>query len=169
MGSNFEHYKNSEEFQKARMVEEFLLRFYRNYGYNVRSATDEEQVEDIDLWVGGKSFSVKNQQAVLKTGRVCFEEYDKGKESWFRTGKADYYAICWGKWINIYDAKELKERVNLLDSQNKVIRRGLTNKQSHTNLFNRHTRLILVKKEDVFPLIKERIRYNIKTWCNNLT
>lgn len=155
--SNFKFYSKSKEFCEAKRIESLVALHFRNKGCIVFKATKEDEFKDIDLYVDGKSYSVKNQQAVLKYGNVAFEEYDNGKASWFIMGKSDFYAICWGKEIRIFNSELLKKRVRSLEKEGKIKRRSIGAKQNKTNFKARNTFNIIVKKEDILDLCEEII------------
>lgn len=157
MKSNFSYYSKSQQFKEAKRIENLVALHFRRKGRIVFKATREDEFKDIDLYVDGEPYSVKNQQAVLKTGNLAFEEYDNGKMSWFLVGKSKFYAICWGSEIRIFETAFLKARVLALEAEGKTKRKKLTTKQNKTNLKLRNTIFLLVKKEDVLDLVKEII------------
>lgn len=157
MKNNFSYYSKSQQFKEAKKIENLVALYFRKKGCIVFKATKEDEFKDIDLYVDGEPYSVKNQQAVLKTGNLVFEEYDNGKMSWFLVGKSKFYAICWGNEIRIFETAILKARLFALEAAGKIERKRLTAKQNETNLRPRDTIFILVKKEDVLDLTKEII------------
>lgn len=157
MESNFSYYSKSQQFKEAKRIENLVALHFKRKGCIVFKATREDEFKDIDLYVDGEPYSVKNQQAVLKTGNLAFEEYDNNKMSWFLVGKSKFYAICWGNEIRIFETALLKARIFDLEKVGKIERKKLTTKQNKTNLKPRNTVFLLVKKEDVLDLAKEII------------
>ena len=72
-----------------------------------KSTHYQDTREDIDYTIGGKTYSLKNQNAALKSGNVAFElntTQDSGvvEKSWYYNGKAEYYHFLIG--MELYEA-----------------------------------------------------------------
>lgn len=161
---NYNNYSRSEEFQSAKVVELEFLRFMEENGKKCKKSILQEEYDDIDMWVYSNDrpigVSIKNQQITLKTGNVGFEEYNNGNPSWWLSGKAEWYDIKWGDEHHIFLKEDLKERIDFLEKNGKVVRKGLTKKQNLTNISPQEVVMVLVRLEDIEDLIKMKWSIN---------
>lgn len=133
-------------------------------GKKCKKSILQEEYDDIDMWVYSNDrpigVSIKNQQITLKTGNVGFEEYNNGNPSWWLSGKAEWYDIKWGDEHHIFLKEDLKERIDFLEKNGKVVRKGLTKKQNLTNISPQEVVMVLVRLEDIEDLIKMKWSIN---------
>lgn len=171
MYSNFNHYKSSKMYEDSVNKEKELIKFYnslcdeKKVMYRARPATRSEQLDDIDIVVDISGYlhyvSVKKQDKALQTGNLCFEEYNNGRESWFKTGKSTVYAFVVGDTVYQFSTAQLKDYIYRLDAGGKVIRKGLTKAVALTNINpNAEVINILVKLED----LKKNLMYSRAVW-----
>ena len=84
---------------------------------NATKSTKHQDIhEDIDYTIGGKTYSLKNQNAALRTGNIAFElttEQSNGvvEKSWYYNGKADYYHFLIGSELYEVSTSDIKDYV----------------------------------------------------------
>jgi hypothetical protein len=83
------------------------------------SSRREDTRWDIDLWVDGRAWSIKRQDAGLRYGHVYFElEAQRTCDgvwvpSWYHNSRAAVYAIVQGDTLRCYESIDIRDYVDL--------------------------------------------------------